>query len=102
LYCPWNRFEKFTEEDFNSRHGLSDIDLLECFEWTETQFLSRFEGSPIRRIGYEKWRSNIAIALGNAAVSPHIIKSLQNALSGASDLLTEHINWSIKEQLKSA
>ncbi len=103
LFCPWNRFEKFTaEEDFKSRHSLSDIDLLDCFEWTETQFLSRFEGSPIRRIGFEKWRSNIAIALGNAAASPHIIKSLQNALSGASDLLTEHINWSIKEQLKSA
>jgi len=99
LYCPWNRFEKFTAEvDFNSRNGLSDIELLDCFEWTEDQFLTRFEGSPIRRIGFEKWRSNIAIALGNAAHSPHIISSLQHALSGASELLTEHINWSIKQQ----
>ena len=103
LYCPWNRFEKFTAEvDFNSRNGLSDIELLDCFEWTEEQFLTRFEGSPIRRIGFQKWRSNIAIALGNAAHSPHIITSLQHALSGASELLTEHINWSIKEQHRSA
>jgi len=103
LYCPWNRFEKFTSEiDFNSRNGLSDIELLDCFEWTEAQFLKRFEGSPIRRIGFQKWRSNIAIALGNAAHSPHIVTSLQLALSGASELLTEHINWSIKQQHLSA
>ncbi len=99
LYCPWNRFEKMTgETDFHARHGLDDIGLLHCFEWSEQQFLSRFEGSPIRRIGFDKWRSNIAIALGNAAFNPHIISSLQQALDGASEVLNEHILWAIAQQ----
>ena len=100
LFCPWNKFETLTtENDFSARHHLSDIQLLECFEWTEKQFLHRFEGSPIRRIGFQKWRRNIAIALGNADFSPHILESLQQAVTGASELLAEHINWSITEQI---
>lgn len=100
LYCPWNRFEKFTQEvDFNSRHGLSDIELLDCFKWSEQQFLDRFAGSPIRRIGFEKWRRNIAVALGNAAYSPYIVEALQTTLTTASSLLAEHVNWAITQQL---
>jgi epoxyqueuosine reductase len=99
LYCPWNRFEKLTSEsDFNARHHLDDISLLECFSWTETQFLDRFEGSPIRRIGYQKWCRNLAIALGNAAGSPHILNALKSAQATATPLVNEHINWAIARQ----
>ena len=101
LYCPWNRFEKLTREvDFKSRHSLSDMQLLDCFEWSEPQFLDRFEGSPIRRIGYQKWRRNIAVALGNAAYSPQLLDSLKNAVAQASSLLSEHIRWAIQQQIK--
>ena len=99
LHCPWNRFEQLTNvTDFNPRHGLSDIELLDCFEWTQQQFLDRFEGSPIRRIGYQSWQRNIAIALGNAAYSPHIILSLEKTLINANELLSEHIIWAIEQQ----
>jgi epoxyqueuosine reductase len=99
LYCPWNRFETLTSEsDFKARHHLDDISLLECFSWTETQFLDRFEGSPIRRIGYQKWCRNLAIALGNAAGSPHILNALKSAQATATPLVNEHINWAIARQ----
>lgn len=99
LYCPWNRFEKLSvENDFKSRNGLSDIDLLECFKMTEQQFLQQFEGSPIRRIGYHNWRRNVAVALGNAAFNPHITQTLECALSNASSLLAEHLCWAIEQQ----
>jgi len=99
LFCPWNRFENITgEQDFFPRHELHDIDLLDCFLWTETQFLERFAGSPIRRIGHEKWRRNIAVALGNAAFSPHIIKALEQALTDATALLAEHVQWALDQQ----
>jgi epoxyqueuosine reductase len=100
LYCPWNRFEKITSEaDFSARHGLDDISLQTCFDWTEAQFLQRFEGSPIRRIGYEKWRRNLAVALGNAAASPHILNRLQQARAESSELVREHIDWAIAQQI---
>ena len=99
LYCPWNRFEKQSaENDFKSRHGLSDIDLLACFKISEQQFLHQFEGSPIRRIGYQNWRRNIAVALGNAAFDPHILTALESALTNASSLLAEHLYWAIEQQ----
>ena len=40
--------------------------LVELFAWSEAEFLARTEGSAIRRIGYECWLRNIAVALGNA------------------------------------
>jgi epoxyqueuosine reductase len=99
LYCPWNRFEKLTlEKDFESRNGLADTQLVDCFKITEEQFLTQFEGSPIRRIGFQNWRRNIAIALGNAAFDPYIINVLKSALPDASSLLAEHLNWAIQQQ----
>ncbi|MDJ0834561.1 MAG: tRNA epoxyqueuosine(34) reductase QueG [Gammaproteobacteria bacterium] len=100
LYCPWNRFERLTAEtDFHSRHGLSDIELVDCFTWSEQQFLDRFEGSPIRRIGYQRWRRNIAVALGNAAFDPHIVSILKSALDQATPLVAEHCQWALDQQM---
>ena len=99
LCCPWNRFERTTPiEDFKPRHGLDDISLLALFAWTERQFLDRFEGSPIRRIGYSRWRRNLAVALGNAAAEPHILQVLEQALPEADDLVAEHLRWAIDQQ----
>ena len=101
LVCPWNRFASPTEEtDFFTRHALDAPNLIELFEWTEEEFLSNTEGSAIRRIGYFRWRRNIAIALGNAPSSSAIINVLQKALEQASDVLAEHIQWAIAQQAK--
>jgi len=99
LYCPWNRFEQTTQEaDFYPRQQLDTMSLINCFEWTEQQFLQRFEGSPVRRIGYQRWQRNIAVALGNAAPSPHIVNILNEALSKAAPMLAEHIHWALIQQ----
>ena len=67
LVCPWNKFARAAAHpDFKMRHGLDAARLAELFAWTEEEFLARTEGSAIRRIGYERWLRNIAVALGNA------------------------------------
>ncbi len=100
LYCPWNRFERLTAEtDFHSRHGLSAIELIDCFQWSEQQFLQRFEGSAIRRIGFQRWRRNIAVALGNAAYHPHIVEILKSALDQSPELVAEHCQWALDQQM---
>ena len=99
IFCPWNRFEQTTRiRDFQPRHGLDDIELLELFGWSERQFLDRFEGSPIRRIGYARWRRNLAVALGNASADPHILHALEQALTWADSLIAEHLHWAINQQ----
>ena len=99
LVCPWNKFAQASHEiDFQARHHLNDATLLELFAWNETEFLQKTEGSAIRRIGYQRWLRNIAVALGNAAYSPDIVATLQAKRDTASALVNEHIDWALAEQ----
>jgi len=81
--------------DFAPRHGLDAAALVELFCWDEETFLKRMEGSPIRRIGHEKWLRNIAVALGNAPPSPAAISALQARSRHPSALVREHVAWAL-------
>ncbi|MEG3754048.1 tRNA epoxyqueuosine(34) reductase QueG [Psychromonas arctica] len=100
LICPWNRFAETTQEsDYQAKDFLQNQSLLSLFAWSESTFLKNTEGSPIRRIGYQRWLRNIAIALGNAPSSIDVITSLQNKLTESEDeLINEHIEWALAEQ----
>lgn len=96
LVCPWNRFSQPTQEqDFAPRHGLDAPQLIALFAWSEEQFLRRTEGSAIRRIGFESWLRNIAVALGNAPTSDTIIEALQGRLQYDSEMVREHVKWAL-------
>ena len=99
LICPWNRFANITQEtDYQTREQLANKSLLDLFAWSEKQFLTNTEGSPIRRIGYIRWLRNIAVALGNAPTSNEVINALQNKLANSeSDLVNEHIEWALAQ-----
>ncbi|MBT8117417.1 MAG: tRNA epoxyqueuosine(34) reductase QueG [Gammaproteobacteria bacterium] len=97
LVCPWNKFAQPTDEtDFLPRHHLDDSGLVDLFAWTETEFLDRTAGSPIRRIGYECWLRNIAVALGNAPSSAGIIAALEARRHDRSCLVREHVAWALE------
>jgi len=96
--CPWNKFAQTTKEpDFTPREQLTDRSLLELFAWTEQEFLTKTEGTAIRRIGYESWLRNIAVALGNASSSSDVIYALEQKSDTASPLLKEHIDWALEQ-----
>ncbi len=100
LYCPWNRFApESREQDYQARHQLDATELRELFAWSETEFLTRFEGSPIRRIGYRNWLRNIAVALGNAPRSAENLAVLRAREAVTDEGLREHIHWAIEQQL---
>ena len=84
------------QADFKPRYNLESAQLLEVFAWTETEFLAKTEGSAIRRIGYQRWLRNIAVALGTAPNSIEVFNALKNKLNGCSDLVREHIVWALK------
>ena len=98
LICPWNRFAKLSREtDFNPRYNLNHLQLIEAFSWTEAEFLKKMEGSAIRRIGYERWLRNIAVALGNAKASESVQKALLEKLQHPSELVREHTLWALQQ-----
>lgn len=96
LACPWNRFAKPTlEADFAPRHGLDAATLVELFSWSEEVFLKRFEGSPIRRIGHERWLRNLAVALGNGPATEKARTALNARADHPSELVREHVAWAL-------
>ena len=98
LYCPWNRDAPgTTERDFQPRHHLDDRALVSLFEWSEEEFLKRTEGSAIRRINYEQWQRNLAVALGNGPASETAVAALQRRRPTASPMVAEHIDWALGE-----
>ena len=99
LICPWNRYANLTTvEDFAPRHGLDNSNLLELWQWQEADFLNNTQGSPLRRTGYINFLRNVAIGLGNANASLHVIEQLKSKLTLHNAMLDEHIEWAITEQ----
>jgi epoxyqueuosine reductase len=102
LICPWNKFAKrSTLPDFDARAGLVGSQLVTLFGWSEEEFLGYTEGTPIRRIGHERWLRNIAVALGNAirvtdaSMSIELKAALQARAEHPSALVREHVAWAL-------
>lgn len=108
LACPWNKFaHRATLPDFDVRNGFDAPDMAELFGWTEAEFNQRLEGSPIRRIGHERWLRNLAVGLGNSlraalasgdtALAARIRAALGARQADASPLVREHIDWALAQ-----
>ena len=103
LVCPWNKFARAAAHpDFKARHGLDAARLAQLFAWTEAEFLARTEGSAIRRIGYQRWLRNIAVALGNAPSTPANLAALAARRGDPSELVREHVTWALGEHARRA
>ena len=79
------------------RNHLDAPDLIDLFGWSEEQFLQNTQGSVIRRIGYECWLRNIAVALGNAPHTQDVINALKEKQNHTSKLVREHVIWALEQ-----
>jgi len=103
LVCPWNKYAAISHEArFESKAALESASLVDLWLWTETMFNEYLQGSAIVRIGYERWRRNLAVGLGNAQASREIMRMLVNAYPNESALVQEHITWALDQQLERA
>lgn len=98
LVCPWNRYASLTREpDFLPRNGLDRANLLDLFAWSKEKFQQETEGSAIRRIGYECWLRNLAVAIGNGPPSEQAVDTLIKRLDDPSMLVREHVIWALEQ-----
>lgn len=103
LVCPWNRFSRVAADaDFRARHGLDAPGLIELFLWDEPTFLHKTEGMAIRRIGWQRWLRNVAVALGNLLRNQPdntpAVEALQARYGQVSDQLDRHIQWALTQR----
>jgi len=103
LCCPFNRFARAAaEDDLKLRRGLERARVTELFALDEPEFLGLVEGSAIRRVGYEPWLRNLAVALGNAPPDPAVRVALAARRDHPSPLVREHVAWALARQARSA
>jgi epoxyqueuosine reductase len=99
LVCPWNKYaRRATIADFDAREVFTSARLLDLWAWSEAEFLHHTSGTAIRRIGYERWQRNLAVALGNALRETRdaaVTQALRERREGASALVREHIDWAV-------
>jgi len=107
LVCPWNKYASATVvPDFAPRDVWGKPDLLALWAWDEATFLRVTEGSPIRRIGFERWQRNLAVAIGNALASGLLTSQQRSALMTAltahighkNDVVSQHVQWALAQK----
>ena len=105
LVCPWNKFaQRSSLSDFDARAVWQQTPLHALLAWSENDFLQRTEGSPIRRIGHERWLRNVAVAMGNAwghldaAQASAFGDALVQRLRHPSALVREHVQWALDQR----
>ncbi len=110
LVCPWNKYARRSAlPDFDERAPQARSTLAALWQWDAAEFERRTEGSAIRRIGFERWQRNLAVAIGNArralgatgtdagiAESRTLGEALQARRESASALVREHIDWALR------
>ncbi|MBZ8138752.1 tRNA epoxyqueuosine(34) reductase QueG [Rubrivivax gelatinosus] len=102
LACPWNKFARRAPlPDFDLRADLAAPTLLALWAWDEATFLKRTEGSPIRRIGWQRWRRNLAVAAGNTLRrqdEPLLAAALAAGRDAAGERAAEHVDWALAQR----
>ncbi len=110
LVCPWNKYAaRATVPDFDARAVWQDARLLDLWQWSEATFLQQTQGTVLRRSGFERWRRNLAVALGNArraagdpgrpasVTLPSIDDALLAARPEATAMVAEHVDWALAQ-----
>ena len=82
------------------RNGLDATSLSALFAWTAAEFDTRMQGSAIRRIGYERWLRNLAVALGTGPPVHEALAALEARADDPSGLVREHVSWARAQLLR--
>ncbi len=94
--CPWNKFaQAATEMRYAARPGLSAPALDDLARLDDAGFRSLFSGSPIKRIGRNRFVRNVAYAIGNSGLAR--LKPAAQALTNDADsTVAEAARWAVE------
>ena len=95
--CPWNKFAQTAREAaFVSRDDLRAPLLAELAGLDDAGFRARFSGSPVKRIGRDRFLRNVLIAIGNSE-APALAGIVWPLLDDASPLVRAMALWALGE-----
>ncbi|MBO0709722.1 MAG: tRNA epoxyqueuosine(34) reductase QueG [Acetobacteraceae bacterium] len=93
--CPWNRFARASRHDkLRPREDLAAPALAELAGLDDAGFRAKFAGSPIKRIGRNRFMRNVAIAIGNAN-DPALRPAAIRLAADPDPVVAEAANWAL-------
>jgi len=93
--CPWNRFARATDSvKLQARADLTAPKLVELAGLDDAGFRRLFAGSPVKRIGRNRFMRNVAIAIGNAA-DPSLIPTARRLTADPDPVVAEAAAWAL-------
>jgi epoxyqueuosine reductase len=95
--CPWNKFASQTQETaFHARAELTAPLLADLSRLDDQAFRQMFSGSPIKRIGRDRFVRNVMIAIGNSN-QPVLISTVEARLQDLSPLVRAKAVWAYRQ-----
>jgi epoxyqueuosine reductase len=100
--CPWNKFAKAASApDLRARADLAAPALAALAGLSDTAFRQLFSGSPIKRIGRDRFLRNVLIAIGNRG-ERGLIPAVERCLSDPAPLVRGTAVWALGQLLDAA
>ncbi|OJY01168.1 MAG: tRNA epoxyqueuosine(34) reductase QueG [Rhizobiales bacterium 62-17] len=97
--CPWNKFaEASREAKLQARDDLLAPPLAELAALNDAAFRSKFSGSPIKRIGRDRFVRNVMIAIGNSG-DARLIPTARAGLDDAAPVVRAMAVWALQQLL---
>ncbi|MEM6309666.1 MAG: tRNA epoxyqueuosine(34) reductase QueG [Pseudomonadota bacterium] len=94
--CPWNKFAvRATETRYAAREDLSAPPLAELAVLDDAGFRARFSGSPIKRIGRDRFVRNVLYAIGNSA-EPGLAGAARDLAQDPDPAVADAARWAVK------
>ncbi|WP_299608037.1 tRNA epoxyqueuosine(34) reductase QueG [uncultured Tateyamaria sp.] len=93
--CPWNKFA-VAASDMRYLGAVGAPPLAELAGLDDAGFRARFSGSPIKRIGRDRFVRNVAYAIGNSGV-PALIPSVQALVDDPDPAVADAARWAVTQ-----
>ena len=91
--CPWNKFAQEARDiRYTARPDLDLPDLAELAALDDSAFRARFSGSPIKRIGRNRFVRNVLYAIGNSA-DPMLGSTAQALTADPDPTVSDAAKW---------
>ena len=93
--CPWNKFAQAAQEvRYHAREDLQSPALTELAALDDAAFRAKFSGSPIKRIGRDRFVRNVLYAIGNSG-SPALLPVAQTHMTDPDATVADAARWAV-------
>ena len=100
--CPWNKFaSKASEAKLRAREDLISPGLDDLAVLDDAGFRKLFVGSPVKRVGRDRFVRNVLIAIGNSG-NPDFISVAEHLLNDPSPLVRAMAVWALAQLMPAA